>query len=71
MKTLIALVCWTCSLGVPGLAVRTEATSEALQWAVAPSLLPPSAMIALVSGDPTGPGVSTTALSMPNGYLRE
>jgi hypothetical protein len=31
-------------------------------------LLPPGALIAVVSGDPTGPGQSTIELSMPDGY---
>jgi hypothetical protein len=44
------------------------ATRPPLPWAAAPSLLPPGALIALVSGDPTGPGQSTIELSMPDGY---
>jgi hypothetical protein len=55
-------------LGAPGLAGQGAATTAPLQWAVAPSLLPPGAMIAVVSGDPTGPGQSTIELSMPDGY---
>jgi quercetin dioxygenase-like cupin family protein len=31
-------------------------------------VLPRGALIAVVSGDPTGPGKSTLELSMPNGY---
>jgi quercetin dioxygenase-like cupin family protein len=38
-----------------------------LQWSV-PPLLPPSALLAVVSGDPTAPGQSTIELSMPDGY---
>jgi quercetin dioxygenase-like cupin family protein len=38
------------------------------QWTAAPSLLPPGALIAVVSGDPTGPGQSTIELAMPDGY---
>ena len=38
-----------------------------LKWFV-PSLLPPGARIAVVSGDPTAPGKSTLELSMPDGY---
>jgi quercetin dioxygenase-like cupin family protein len=36
-------------------------------WSV-PSVLPPGALIAVVRGDPTGPGQSTLQVSMPNGY---
>ncbi len=39
-----------------------------LQWLAAPSILPPGAQIAVVSGDPTGPGQSTIQLLMPDGY---
>ena len=69
MKVAVALLstaAWC--LGTRDLAAQGEPSAEPLQWAVAPSLLPPGAMIALVSGDPTGPGVSTIALSMPDGY---
>jgi quercetin dioxygenase-like cupin family protein len=38
-----------------------------LHWFV-PPLLPPGALIAVVSGDPTGPGECTLQVSMPNGY---
>ena len=38
-----------------------------LQWAV-PTTLPPSARVAVVDGDPTGPGETIFLLSMPNGY---
>ena len=31
-------------------------------------MLPPGALIAVVSGDPAGPGQSTIQLSMPDGY---
>jgi quercetin dioxygenase-like cupin family protein len=55
-------------LGTPDLAAQGGATPTPLQWAAAPSLLPPGALIAVVSGDPTGPGQSTIELSMPDGY---
>jgi quercetin dioxygenase-like cupin family protein len=55
-------------LGAPDLAAQGVATSTPLQWAAAPSLLPPGALIAVVSGDPAGPGQSTIELSMPDGY---
>jgi quercetin dioxygenase-like cupin family protein len=69
MKVLIAVLCSAAMLpGTPGLAAQEAATASPLQWAVAPSLLPPGALIAVVSGDPTGPGQSTIELSMPDGY---
>lgn len=55
-------------LGTPRLGAQGVTSAKPLQWAVGPSLLPPGAMIALVSGDPTGPGQSTIELSMPDGY---
>jgi quercetin dioxygenase-like cupin family protein len=50
------------------LSAQDAATPRPLRWAVAPPLLPPGAMIAVVSGDPTGKGQSTIQLSMPDGY---
>ena len=49
-------------------AAQTPTAATPLQWAVAPPLLPPGALIAVVSGDPAGPGRSTIELSMPDGY---
>lgn len=49
-------------------AAQTPAPATRLQWAVAPPLLPPGALIAVVSGDPAAPGQSTIELSMPDGY---
>ena len=46
---------------------QTAADSPSLHWQV-PDVLPSGALIAVVSGDPTGPGESTLELSMPNGY---
>ena len=69
MKLLIAVLCSAAMLpGTPGLAAQKAATASPLQWAVAPSLLPPGSLIAVVSGYPTGPGQSTIELSMPDGY---
>jgi quercetin dioxygenase-like cupin family protein len=49
-------------------AVAQEAADPAsLQWIV-PPVLPPGALIAVVSGDPTLPGKFTLRVSMPNGY---
>ena len=47
---------------------QTPAAAMPSQWAVAPPLLPRGALIAVVSGDPAGPGESTIELSMPDGY---
>ena len=46
---------------------QSLAQPASLQWAV-PTTLPTSALVAVVSGDPTGPGESTFLISMPNGY---
>jgi quercetin dioxygenase-like cupin family protein len=54
-------------LAAPGVIAQASADSASLQWS-APPLLPPGALLAVVSGDPTGPGESTLQLSMPNGY---
>jgi quercetin dioxygenase-like cupin family protein len=56
-------------LSVPGggAVAQTAANPAALKW-FAPPLLPPGALIAVVRGDPTGPGESTLQLAMPNGY---
>lgn len=40
---------------------------ESLQWSV-PTTMPLSALVAVASGDPTGPGETTFLISMPNGY---
>jgi quercetin dioxygenase-like cupin family protein len=44
-----------------------RAFAASLQWSV-PPVLPPGALIAVVSGDPTGPGEFTLLVSMPDGY---
>lgn len=46
---------------------QTSDASAALKWQV-PPLLPAGALLAVVSGDPTAPGVCTMELSMPDGY---
>ena len=46
---------------------QVSAAQAELKW-FAPPLLPPGALIAVVSGDPTAPGESTLELSMPDGY---
>jgi quercetin dioxygenase-like cupin family protein len=50
-------------------AAMAQASAEpgSLEWIV-PPVLPPGALIAVVSGDPTAPGKFTLRVSMPNGY---
>jgi len=68
MKAYLALLSIaTLCLGGSSLAAQAEAATTSLQWTTAPSLLPPGAMIAVVSGDPAEPSRSTIQLSMPNG----
>ena len=55
------------SLAAPGAMAQALAHGAPLQWSV-PPVLPPGALIAVVRGDPTGPGESTLQLSMPDGY---
>jgi quercetin dioxygenase-like cupin family protein len=46
---------------------QSSAGPASLQWSV-PTTLPPSARVAVLRGDPTGPGETTFLISMPNGY---
>jgi quercetin dioxygenase-like cupin family protein len=50
----------------PG-ATAQSSDPASLHWSV-PTTLPPSARVAVLSGDPRGPGESTLLISMPNGY---
>jgi quercetin dioxygenase-like cupin family protein len=54
-------------LVAPEAMAQASADSSRLQWQL-PPVLPPGALLAVVSGDPAGPGESTLLLSMPNGY---
>jgi quercetin dioxygenase-like cupin family protein len=54
-------------LGARDVLAQSSGESASLHW-FAPPLLPPGALIAVVSGDPTQPGKSTLHVSMPNGY---
>jgi quercetin dioxygenase-like cupin family protein len=65
LAVVIAASVWF--LTAPGAMAQASAHPAPLQWS-APPLLPPGALLAVVSGDPTGPGESTLQLSMPNGY---
>ncbi len=54
-------------LAAPEAMAQAAADSSNLQWQV-PPVLPPGALLAVISGDPAGPGESTLLLSLPNGY---
>ena len=54
-------------LAAPRASAQTTDDSPSLKWSVA-SLLPPGALYAVVSGDPTAPGECTMQISMPDGY---
>jgi len=62
---LIAASVWF--LVAPVAMAQSSADPASLRWSV-PPVLPPGALIAVVSGDPTGPGEFTLLVSMPNGY---
>jgi quercetin dioxygenase-like cupin family protein len=62
---LIAASAWF--LAAPDAMAQSSADPASPQWSV-PPVLPPGALIAVVSGDPTGPGEFTLLVSMPNGY---
>jgi quercetin dioxygenase-like cupin family protein len=43
-------------------------TESQLNWGPAPANFPPGAQLAVLQGDPTGTGLFTVRLKMPNGY---
>jgi quercetin dioxygenase-like cupin family protein len=43
-------------------------TEPQLKWGPAPANFPPGAQLAVLQGDPTGTGLFTVRLKMPNGY---
>ena len=50
-------------------ATRAHAGAEPqLNWGPAPANFPPGAQLAVLQGDPTGTGLFTVRLRMPNGY---
>ena len=65
LGALIAASVWF--LAASGAMAQSSADAASLRWSV-PPVLPPGALIAVVSGDPTGPGEFTLLVSMPNGY---
>jgi quercetin dioxygenase-like cupin family protein len=54
-------------LAAPSAMAQVSAEPVSAHWSV-PDALPPGALIAVVRGDPTGPGQSTLEVSMPEGY---
>jgi len=50
------------------LVAQDAGATQSLQWIPVPPILPAGALIAVVSGDPTGPGRCTVELAMPDGY---
>jgi quercetin dioxygenase-like cupin family protein len=65
LAVLVAALVWF--LGARDAMAQDPAEPESLEWFV-PPVLPPGALIAVVSGDPTEPGEFTLMVSMPNGY---
>jgi mannose-6-phosphate isomerase-like protein (cupin superfamily) len=43
-------------------------TPDAIHWGAAPDVLPPGAQLAVLEGNPMGPGPYTMRLKMPDGY---
>ena len=67
MTSLAALVAASgVSLGIAGCS-HDPAGAASLHWIV-PPVLPPGALISVVSGDPTRAGEFTLLVSMPDGY---
>jgi quercetin dioxygenase-like cupin family protein len=50
------------------LSAQDAADAPALKWTSVPSHLPSGAQVAVVSGDPTKPVLTTVELIMPSGY---
>jgi quercetin dioxygenase-like cupin family protein len=64
LAALVAASLWL--LQAAGATAQAADPAE-LRWSV-PPVLPPGALFAVVSGDPTAPGEFTLMVSMPNGY---
>jgi quercetin dioxygenase-like cupin family protein len=64
LAVLFAASVWFLASGCSG---QGSAAAGSLHWSV-PPVLPPGALISVVSGDPTRPGPFTLLVSMPNGY---
>lgn len=54
-------------LAAPEALAQSSADSAPIEWSP-PTIMPPAARVAVLSGDPTGPGACTFLISMPNGY---
>jgi quercetin dioxygenase-like cupin family protein len=64
LRVLVAASVWFLAFGCGGTGLSQ---ADSLHWSV-PPVLPPGALISVVSGDPTRPGAFTLLVSMPNGY---
>ena len=64
LAMLVTASSWFLASGCSGAGLSQP---ESLHWSV-PPVLPPGALISVVSGDPTRPGKFTLLVSMPNGY---
>lgn len=62
----LLIAAWVGFLAAPDALAQSSADPH-LEWSP-PTTLPTSARVAVVSGDPTGPGECTFLISMPNGY---
>ena len=67
MRTLVSATAAILLLAA-NLVAQASGATQSLQWIPVPPILPPGALIAVVSGDPTGPGRCTVELAMPDGY---
>lgn len=65
LSVLIAASVWF--LPAPEAMAQSSAEPASLEWLV-PPVLPPGALIAVVHGDPNGPGELSLLVSMPDGY---
>jgi quercetin dioxygenase-like cupin family protein len=64
LRVLVAASAWFLGSGCGGAGLSP---TDSLHWSV-PPVLPPGALIAVVSGDPTRADTCTLLVSMPDGY---
>jgi quercetin dioxygenase-like cupin family protein len=64
----VVLVIGVLSALAGDLRAQTATDTVALRWSSVPSHLPSGAQVAVVSGDPTKPVLTTVELIMPSGY---
>jgi quercetin dioxygenase-like cupin family protein len=63
----LGIAAWVGFLAATDAKAQSSAGPASLKWSP-PTTLPPRALVAVVRGDPTGPGECTFLISMPNGY---